>query len=320
VSGLIRVGVIGSGRMARVRADNLASSGRARLVAIASRNADTGAALADAGGCAFAGSAERLLERDDVDAVLVCTHNAAHGELALAALRSSRHVLVEYPLALATGQAKRVMAEAQRQGRVAWVAYDQVWLGPHTVLDAAVSRHGPPAAIQVRVAWPGAPPGSPFRNTRLGGPPALVKAYYLHAILDWLGLPDRHAASVVYSGLRADGHYDAARQELSLTRADSVAHARWIVDPALTAQRVRVELTWDGLQLVSDGHQVTGNGAPVDPPCPPLTWRQATQRGLAAFLGAIDGHADLARHGRRAIATVRLGVTGASASSAMNRA
>ncbi len=110
-----------------------------------------------------------------------------------------------------------------------------------------------------------------------------------------------------YSGLRADGHYQAACQELTLAWAGSVAHAHWMVDPALTAQRVQVELTWPGLELRSDGRRLTRNSAPMDMPCPPMSWRQATQRGLAAFLDAVDGHADLARHAQLALATVRLG-------------
>ncbi|MBV9356101.1 MAG: Gfo/Idh/MocA family oxidoreductase [Chloroflexi bacterium] len=309
MSRTVRVGVIGSGRMARVRADILTGSGRARLVAVASRKARTGAALAEACGCAYAGSAERLLERDDLDAVLVCTDNASHAELALAALRAGRHVLVEYPLALDARQAQMVMAEAQRLGHVAWVAYDQLWRRPHAVLGAAVRRHGRPDTIRVCVAWPGAPAGSPFRNLRLGSPPALVKPYYLHAILEWLGLPDRHATSVASTGLSSDGHYDTARQRLILARATSSAEARWIVDPAVTGQRVQVELTWAGYALVSDGQRVTSrDGAPYDPSGGSSpSWRQATQRGLIAFLDALDRHADLAHHARLAIATVRLG-------------
>src|SRR5690242_18468607 len=45
------------------------------------------------------GSAEELVERDDVDVVVVLTSMNEHGSLAQAALRAGKHVLVEKPMA-----------------------------------------------------------------------------------------------------------------------------------------------------------------------------------------------------------------------------
>ena len=53
----------------------------------------------------------RLLERDDVDLVDVCTPGDAHAEIAIAALEAGKHVLCEKPLANTVAQAE-AMAEA----------------------------------------------------------------------------------------------------------------------------------------------------------------------------------------------------------------
>ena len=53
----------------------------------------------------------RLLERDDVDLVDVCTPGDTHAEIAIAALEAGKHVLCEKPLANTVAQAE-AMAEA----------------------------------------------------------------------------------------------------------------------------------------------------------------------------------------------------------------
>src|SRR4051794_33199089 len=53
----------------------------------------------------------RLLERDDVDLVDICTPGDTHAEIAVAALEAGKHVLCEKPLANSVAQAE-VMTEA----------------------------------------------------------------------------------------------------------------------------------------------------------------------------------------------------------------
>jgi len=56
----------------------------------------------------------RLLERDDVDLVDVCTPGDTHAEIAIAALEAGRHVLCEKPLANSVEEAQRMAAAAAR--------------------------------------------------------------------------------------------------------------------------------------------------------------------------------------------------------------
>ena len=53
-----------------------------------------------------------VIERDDVDAVLVLTSMNEHGRLARAALQAGRHVLVEKPMATTLPEAEALLAEA----------------------------------------------------------------------------------------------------------------------------------------------------------------------------------------------------------------
>ena len=57
-----------------------------------------------------------LLKTDGLDAVSICTPNYLHAEMALAALRSGKHVLCEKPFAVNVREAEEVVTEAKRTG------------------------------------------------------------------------------------------------------------------------------------------------------------------------------------------------------------
>src|SRR5262249_50759286 len=55
--------------------------------------------------------------RDDVDAVVVCTPSGTHADLAAAALRAGKHVVIEKPIDVSLAAADRVIAAERRYGR-----------------------------------------------------------------------------------------------------------------------------------------------------------------------------------------------------------
>ena len=56
----------------------------------------------------------RLLDRNDVDIVDICTPGDTHAEIAIAALEAGRHVLCEKPLANSVAEAEAMAAAARR--------------------------------------------------------------------------------------------------------------------------------------------------------------------------------------------------------------
>ncbi|GAA1989332.1 Gfo/Idh/MocA family oxidoreductase [Isoptericola halotolerans] len=56
----------------------------------------------------------RLLERDDIDLVDICTPGNTHAEIAIAALDAGKHVLCEKPLANSVAEAEQMTAAAER--------------------------------------------------------------------------------------------------------------------------------------------------------------------------------------------------------------
>jgi predicted dehydrogenase len=57
-----------------------------------------------------------VLDRDDVQAVIIATPNVVHGEIARAAVGRGRHVMCEKPLAMSAAEAWAMAGEAERAG------------------------------------------------------------------------------------------------------------------------------------------------------------------------------------------------------------
>lgn len=113
----LRVGIVGGGFMARVHAGAARSAG-ARVVALASSSASSAARAAGLLGVDTAHeSVDDLVTDPGVDVVHVCSPNATHAPVALAALAAGKHVVCEKPLATSSAEAE-ALVEAARVGRL----------------------------------------------------------------------------------------------------------------------------------------------------------------------------------------------------------
>jgi scyllo-inositol 2-dehydrogenase (NADP+) len=74
-------------------------------------------------------SAAELLEDPAVELVVVAAPNAVHHELAAAALRAGRHVVVDKPFTLSTAEADDLIVLAESQGRLLSVFQSRRWDG-----------------------------------------------------------------------------------------------------------------------------------------------------------------------------------------------
>ncbi|MEV4461852.1 Gfo/Idh/MocA family oxidoreductase [Microbispora sp. NPDC049633] len=84
------------------------------MVAVAGRSAEATAQAAEKLGWAHAETDwKRLLERDDVQVVDICTPGDSHAEIAIAALEAGKHVICEKPLANTVAEAEAMAAAAR---------------------------------------------------------------------------------------------------------------------------------------------------------------------------------------------------------------
>jgi predicted dehydrogenase len=118
----LRVGMIGYAFMGAVHAHAWRSAHRffdlpltPELTVISGRNPEAVASAAEQFGFASVETDwRRVIQRDDVDLVDICTPGDLHAEIAIAALEAGKHVLCEKPLANTVAEAEQMAAVADR--------------------------------------------------------------------------------------------------------------------------------------------------------------------------------------------------------------
>jgi predicted dehydrogenase len=122
----VRLGVVGAGLIAQVaQLPALRELGDRFVVpALAEPSRRVRETVARRHGipAAYAGHAE-LLEREALDALLVCSPNGSHASVVRDALDAGLHVLVEKPLCLDPAEAAALVRHARERGRVVQVGY-----------------------------------------------------------------------------------------------------------------------------------------------------------------------------------------------------
>jgi predicted dehydrogenase len=131
----LRIGMVGHAFMGAAHSHAWRTAGRffdlprtPELTAVCGRSEErVSRAAARFGWASYETDWRRLVERDDVDVVDICTPGDSHAEIALAALAAGKHVLCEKPLANSVAEAEEMTAaaeEAARSGVRSMVAFN----------------------------------------------------------------------------------------------------------------------------------------------------------------------------------------------------
>lgn len=141
-------------------------------------------------GAALTTSLDELLDRDDIDAVVVATGAATHYEVTKRCLEAGKHVLVEKPLATVSSEGDALVELARRQGTVLMVGHTFIFnpsvtkirsyiesgtLGQVYYLYSRRTNLGP-VRTDVNALWDLAPHDVSIFNHLLGAVPEWVSA------------------------------------------------------------------------------------------------------------------------------------------------
>ena len=221
----VRLGVIGTGRMAQAFAAALAVVDGLALESVVSRRQDKAARFAAHFGANSAcDSIDRMLEDDPVELVYVASPHAMHFEHTIRCLEAGKHVLCEKPFAINAGQAGRMIDLARARNlflmEAMWTRYI-----PAVVRLRELLAEGVLGRTTVMVAG-GAfmPPFDPdnylFRRD-LGGGVLLDAGVYL---VSWASMLFGRPTRILATGKLGDSGVDE-HDGMLLEHADgSVAH------------------------------------------------------------------------------------------------
>lgn len=144
----VRIGIVGTGYAAKLRLETFGGDRRSRVVAVAGHDLARTSAFCDPYGVTPLADWQELVQRDDIDLVVICTVNQAHGAIARLALQSGKHVVVEYPLALDPAEAETLLALAQTQRCLLHVEQIDLLSGVHPAIAQELPTLGHPLYLR----------------------------------------------------------------------------------------------------------------------------------------------------------------------------
>lgn len=252
--------------------------------------------------CVITGDWREVAEADDLDGVIIATPPALHAGMTRAALKAGLPVLVEKPLTMDLGEARELLAFAEKQGGFVLVDHIHIFSAAWGALKREAGNHGPVRAIDaVAGNW------GPFRSD-------------VPVLWDW----GPHDFAMCCDLLRRPAEAVSVKQVETRRKQEGFAEildleagfgngilARITFGNLMTERKRHFRVHFDTCSLVYDDMAAAklmrhpapnGLGKPLGPGEPlPVDGDPPMNRLLFAFARAI-------REGSRALASLRLGV------------
>jgi predicted dehydrogenase len=272
----------------------LAQLPTAEIVVIADDDEVRGRDAAGRFGVAFTSDYREALARDDVDAVVICSENARHAELTIAAAKAGKHVLCEKPLATTMADAEAMIAACAEAAVKLQTAFPVRFSAPAVAFRDAIraGRVGTPLAVIARN--PGTCPMGWFVDPDLAGGGAVMD-HTVH-VIDVL----RHVFDAEVTEVYAEADtriYDIPVDDTGLVMFRMSNGLRGSLDTSWSRPKnwpiwggVEIEVIGDKGALKLDAFNDTLEIAEIDGPS--YTWQAVEHSGdpemVAAFIDAVQ--------------------------------
>src|SRR6478736_8379202 len=122
---MLRVAVLGAGRIGKIHAANVAGNPKAKLVTIADPYGTAARSLADHLGSVASLDPITAIERADVDAIIIGTPTDTHVSLMLHAVKMGKAVLCEKPIDLDIAKVDAAVHEIERLNGYVMLAFNR---------------------------------------------------------------------------------------------------------------------------------------------------------------------------------------------------
>lgn len=156
---MLKIGLLGAGRIGRVHAVNIANHSRSELVAVSDVNEEAARSLAATYG-AKAISSDEILADPSVDAVLIATSTDTHSDLIEKAAAAGKAVLCEKPVDLSLERAQRCLDSVSKTSVPVMIGFNRRFDPNFAAIKASVSdgEIGKPELLSITSFDPSPPP------------------------------------------------------------------------------------------------------------------------------------------------------------------
>ncbi|NEQ43191.1 MAG: Gfo/Idh/MocA family oxidoreductase [Leptolyngbya sp. SIOISBB] len=203
----LRVGLVGTGFAAKIRAEALATEERAQILAVTGHQpAKTQAFAATHDIPQVVTNWQALVQQPELDGVFVCNVNRDHGAVVRAALEADKFVVVEYPLALSVTEAAALVELAEHKGLLLHVEHIELLGGLHQAMLAHLPKIGTPQYVRYCTAAPQRPaPQKWTYHPELFGFPLMGALSRMHRLTNLFGAVDTVACQLQSQALDTGG-------------------------------------------------------------------------------------------------------------------
>ncbi len=157
----VRIGLLGCGRIGRMHAELIDRQVEgASLAAVFDVHEPSAAALSDELDVELAPTSEALINRDDVDAVAICTSTDTHIDLLVAAAAAGKPIFIEKPLSLDLAEVDRGLDAVEAAGVPVQVGFNRRFDASHNLVSERVRAGdvGDVHLVRISSRDPGPPP------------------------------------------------------------------------------------------------------------------------------------------------------------------
>lgn len=197
----LRVGIVGSGFVAKLRTEIFSQDVRTEVIAIAGTPEKTKAIAQEFAIPHIHQYWSDLVVRNDIDLVVVCNVNRDHAAVVGQALRSGKHVIVEYPLAFSFQEAKELVELAKHQNLMLHVEHIELLGGVHQLVIEHLAKVGKPFYARYSTKSPHFPvPDKWSYQPELFGFPLTAAVSRLNRIVVLFGKVKSVSCQLSYSG------------------------------------------------------------------------------------------------------------------------
>jgi scyllo-inositol 2-dehydrogenase (NADP+) len=203
---MLRVAMVGLGKMGLSHLAILGSHPDVKLVACCDQNAYLTDVLSKHTGLKCYDDTDRLLQTEQLDAVVIATPSKLHARMVEKALERNLHVFCEKPFVLETSDGERLAAMAEAKGLVNQVGYHYRFVGAFQEAARIVQSGALGNVHHIRAEAYGPvvlrPKGSTWRSSREEGGGALYD-YACHALdlVNFIHTPPASVSGVVVNSL-----------------------------------------------------------------------------------------------------------------------
>jgi biliverdin reductase len=144
----IQVGLVGTGYVAKIRADCLQADDRAQIAAITGHQPEKVESFSQTYGAQNIPTWQELVNLPELDLIIITAINRDHGAITHAALQAGKHVVVEYPLSLDVTEAESLLHLAKAQGKLLHVEHIELLSGIHKAVKNTLPKISTPFYVR----------------------------------------------------------------------------------------------------------------------------------------------------------------------------